>query len=66
MKELLDILKEQPELKKQLNSQSGYEIKTLIIQAYPQLGSVTFPFTSRKWEVFIKIHFFKFLVRFIV
>jgi hypothetical protein len=36
MKELLHILKEQPELNKQLNSQSDYEIKTLIIQAYPQ------------------------------
>ncbi len=35
MKELLHILKEQPELNKQLNSQSD-EIKTLIIQAYPQ------------------------------
>ena len=33
MKELLHILKEQPELNKQLNSQSDYEIKTLIIQA---------------------------------
>jgi hypothetical protein len=36
MKELLHILKEQRELNKQLNSQSEYEIKTLIIQAYPQ------------------------------
>jgi hypothetical protein len=36
MKELLHILKEQPELNKQLNSQSNYEIKILIIQAYPQ------------------------------
>jgi hypothetical protein len=36
MKELLHILKEQPELNKQLNSQSDYEIKKLIIQAYPQ------------------------------
>ena len=36
MKELLHILKEQPELNKQLNSQSDYEIKTLIIQAYQQ------------------------------
>jgi len=36
IKELLHILKEQPELYKQLNSQSDYEIKTLIIQAYPQ------------------------------
>jgi hypothetical protein len=37
MKELLlHILKEQPKLNKQLNSQSDYEIKTLIIQAYPQ------------------------------
>jgi hypothetical protein len=34
-KELLHILKEQPELNKQLNSQSDYEIKTFIIQAYP-------------------------------
>jgi hypothetical protein len=34
--ELLNILKEQPELNKQLNSQSDYEIKTLIIQPYPQ------------------------------
>jgi hypothetical protein len=30
MKELLHILKEQPELNKQLNSQSDYEIKTLM------------------------------------
>jgi hypothetical protein len=36
MKELLHILKEQPELNQQLNSQSDYKIKTLIIQAYPQ------------------------------
>ena len=36
MKELLHILKEQPELNEQLNSQSDYEIKTLLIQAYPQ------------------------------
>ena len=37
MKELLlHILKEQPKLNKQLNSESDYEIKTLIIQAYPQ------------------------------
>jgi len=36
MKELLHILKEQPELNKQLNLQTDYEIKTLIIQAYPQ------------------------------
>jgi hypothetical protein len=36
MKELLHILKEQPELNKQLNRQSDYEIKTLLIQAYPQ------------------------------
>jgi hypothetical protein len=33
---ILHILKEQPELNKQLNSQSDYEIKTLIIQANPQ------------------------------
>jgi hypothetical protein len=36
MKELLHILKEQLEINKQLNSQSDYKIKTLIIQAYPQ------------------------------
>jgi hypothetical protein len=36
MKELLNILKERPELNKQFNSQSDYEINTLIIQAYPQ------------------------------
>jgi len=36
MKELLHILKEQPELNKQLNSQSDYKIKTLIIHGYPQ------------------------------
>ena len=36
MKELLHILIEQPELNKQLNSQSDYEIKTLIFQAYLQ------------------------------
>jgi hypothetical protein len=37
MKELLHIMKEQqPELNKQLNSQSDYEIKTFIIQAYLQ------------------------------
>ncbi len=29
-------MKEQPELNKQLNSQSDYEIKTLIFQAYLQ------------------------------
>ena len=36
MKELLHILKTKPELNKQMNSQSKYEIKTLIIQAYEQ------------------------------
>ena len=36
MKELLHILKRKPELNKQLNSQSNYDIKTLIIAAYPQ------------------------------
>jgi hypothetical protein len=36
MKELLHILKEQSGLNKQLNSKSDYEIKTLIIQIYPQ------------------------------
>jgi hypothetical protein len=33
---LLHILHKKPELNKQLNPQSKYEIKTLIIQAYPQ------------------------------
>ena len=36
IKELLHILHTKPELNKQLNSQSKYEIKTLIVQAYPQ------------------------------
>ncbi|CAF1051192.1 unnamed protein product [Brachionus calyciflorus] len=36
IKELLLILKRKPSLNKQLSSQSNYEIKTLIIQAYPQ------------------------------
>ncbi len=36
MKELLHILKTKPELNKQLNSQSQYEIKTMIITAYEQ------------------------------
>jgi hypothetical protein len=36
MKELLHILKRKPELNKQLNSQSNYDIKTLIFAAYPQ------------------------------
>jgi hypothetical protein len=36
MKELLHILKRKPELNKELNSQSNYDIKTLIIAAYPQ------------------------------
>ena len=36
MKELLHILKNKPELNKQMNSQSKYEIKTLIITAYEQ------------------------------
>ena len=41
MKELLNILKLQPELNKQLNSQSSFEIKTLIINAYPQHRKTT-------------------------
>ena len=36
MKELLHILTGKPELNKQLNAQSKYEIKTFIIQAYEQ------------------------------
>ena len=36
IKELLHILTRKPELNKQLGSQSSYEIKTLLIQAYPQ------------------------------
>jgi hypothetical protein len=36
VKELLHILIKNPDLNKQLNSQSKYEIKTLIVQAYPQ------------------------------
>ena len=37
--ELQHIIKEKPLLNKQLNSQSNYEIKTLIIAAYADLGS---------------------------
>jgi hypothetical protein len=36
IKELLHILKNKPAMNIQLNSQSSYEIKTLIIKAYPQ------------------------------
>ena len=37
VKELLHILKKQPELNKQINSEaSAYNIKTLIVKAYPQ------------------------------
>ncbi len=36
MKELLHILKSKPLLNKQMNAQSKYEIKTLIIQEYEQ------------------------------
>jgi hypothetical protein len=35
-KELLHILKRKPKLNKQLNSQSNFDIKTLISAAYPQ------------------------------
>ena len=35
IKELRHILKQQPSLNKQLNLQSNYDIKTLIIKAYP-------------------------------
>ena len=36
VKELLHILKQKPNLNKQLNSQSDFDIKTILIQAYPQ------------------------------
>jgi len=36
VKELLHILKTKPEINRQLGSQSSYEIKTILIQAYPQ------------------------------
>jgi predicted GIY-YIG superfamily endonuclease len=36
IKELLHILKQKPTLNKQLNSQSDFDIKTILIQAYPQ------------------------------
>ncbi|CAF0988165.1 unnamed protein product [Brachionus calyciflorus] len=42
IKELLHILKRKPSLNKQLNSQSNYEIKTLSIQAYPQIENLAF------------------------
>lgn len=36
VKELLHIVKEKPELNKQLNSQSSHELRTLIVVAHPQ------------------------------
>ena len=39
IKELLHILTRKPELNKQLGSQSSFEIKTLLIQVYPQFRS---------------------------
>ena len=39
IKELLHILTRKPELNKQLGSQSSFEIKTLLIQAYTQFRS---------------------------
>ena len=36
VKKLLHILKHKPEINRQLGSQSSYEIKTILIQAYPQ------------------------------
>ncbi len=36
IKELLHILNERPALNKQLNVQSDFDIKTFLIQAYPQ------------------------------
>ncbi len=41
MKELLHILKRKPELNKQLNSQSNYDIMTLIIAANPRFRTKT-------------------------
>lgn len=39
IKEMLHIVRNKPELNKQLNAQSKYDIKTLIIAAYPQHSS---------------------------
>jgi hypothetical protein len=36
IKELMHIIKLEPSLNKQLNSQSNFDIKTMIITAYPQ------------------------------
>jgi hypothetical protein len=36
IKELLHILRKKPSLNKQLNAQSDFDIKTFLIQAYPQ------------------------------
>ena len=41
VKELLHILKKKPEMNKQLNAQSDYEIKTVIVKAYPQFREET-------------------------
>ncbi len=38
VKELLHILKKKPSLNKQLNSQSSFEIKTLIVKEYPHFA----------------------------
>jgi hypothetical protein len=36
VKELLHIIRHNPSLNKQLGTKSSFEIKTLLIQAYPQ------------------------------
>ena len=36
VKELLHIIDKKPELNKQLNSQSSYDMKTITVKAYPQ------------------------------
>jgi hypothetical protein len=43
IKELLHILKQKPTLNKQLNSQSSYDIKTIIVKAYQQFRE------SKEW-----------------
>jgi hypothetical protein len=40
LKELLHIFKRKPAFNKQLNAQSNFEIRTLIIAAYPQYSEV--------------------------
>ncbi len=49
IKELLHILKQKPSLNKHLNSQSNFDIKTIIVKAYQQF--------REKKGVGLQVHF---------